>query len=103
MTTPRTTIGSRIDSWWKALGVIVAAVAVGVTAGMTLTSFLGLPARVDANAGRIGALEATTETARNEREEIAHGIHQLTCFWLADRRGAPIEDCLDPAPRAVHP
>lgn len=92
MTTPG--IFARLDTWWKTLGVLVAAVALGVTAGMTLTSFIGLPARVTAHGSRIDQLENDRDTARQEREEIAEGIQRLQCLWLADRRGTPIEDCL---------
>lgn len=89
---------ARIDSWWKAGGILVAAVTLGVTLGVGIGDMLGLPATVESNTTRIVALEtARTQTegeARRSRESIELRLERLECLVVAGRRNTPIEDCL---------
>lgn len=87
------TFFERIDSWWKALAVLVAAIALGVTVGVTVQAVLALPDLVTANSVRISTLEKTDETAQTEREEIKKGIRRLQCLVISERKNLPIEDC----------
>lgn len=96
---------ARIDSWWKALGVIAAAVAVGFTIALGVASFIGLPAVVTANADAIevnaraiaelqNARTLTADAARRNQETIENRLERLECLVVAGRRNTPIEDCL---------
>jgi len=99
------TLFARIDSWWKALGVLVAAIATGVTIGAAAVSFFALPALVEANATAIESLSKRTTAlelardgmaaeAQRSREGIEYRLERLECLVVAGRRNTPIEDCL---------
>ena len=99
------TFFAKIDSWWKALGVLVAAIALGVTIGAAAVSFFALPAVVEANAAaiktneaRISAVEAQQkadgDTAERNQLALEHRLDRVECLVIAGRRGTPIEDCL---------
>lgn len=96
---------ARIDSWWKAAAIIAAAVAVGFTFALSVVSFVGMPARVEANALaheanaiRIVALEAQLkadgQTAQRNQLTLETRLDRVECLVIAGRRSTPIEDCL---------
>ena len=88
------TFFARMDSWWKAGAVLVAAVALGVSVGVSITSLFRLPDLVDKNTIRIASLENREREATSEREEIKAGIVRLQCLVISQRRQSPVEDCL---------
>ncbi|HEX8384847.1 MAG TPA: hypothetical protein VF576_01620 [Rubricoccaceae bacterium] len=89
---------AKIDSWWKAGVIVGAIITASVTAGMTISGLLGLPAQVRALDERVTVVEEQTVKANHEavqsRDAMMARLERIECIVVAGRRDTPIEDCL---------
>lgn len=82
-----TTVLERLDSTWKAIGIIVAAAAFGVTVTLTASGFIGMPARME-------RAERDIEILRGMVERLVSEAALTNCLEITEREGRNWRECL---------